>query len=233
MITSQENDKVCAAFVKAQSQFKSVPKTAVNPHFRSKYASLDDILAMAVPVLNANGLSLMQSVDGETISTTVFHESGQWISSGPMKLLIDKQNMQGMGSAITYGRRYSVASTLGIDSDEDDDGNGASNPPAARKPVAASASTPAAEAKKPTTGYDEKLNQSCEKWQDWKTPKGNTLGSIVEFNAPIEKKEAGLNTILSGLSAILDKVSSTAEAEIVERDIGFVKQAISALNKPF
>ena len=145
MNSSESITKISAALLKSQSEFKPVAKAATNPHFRSKYATLDDILGMAVPVLNANGLSIMQTVDGDSLGTMILHESGEWIDGGKVRLHIDKDNMQGLGSALTYARRYTLGALLGIATEDDDDGNGASTqPPLRNASPAATQTRPAA-----------------------------------------------------------------------------------------
>lgn len=125
-----EPSKLHAALVAAQSEMKNVPKTALNPHFKNRYATLDSILAMARPVLNKHKLAIVQGVnrvDGQPVLITSFaHESGESCQVSSLPLILDKQNMQSLGSAITYARRYAVGSALGITTDDDDDGNGAS-----------------------------------------------------------------------------------------------------------
>ena len=51
------------------------------------------------------------------------HTSGEWIETDPLGLKAEKQTAQGTGSAVTYGRRYSLSAALGISSEDDDDGN--------------------------------------------------------------------------------------------------------------
>ena len=120
---------IATALSKAQGLMASADFDAVNPHFKNKYASLASVVnACRVPMATW-GLSFTQSViEGEKgmhLETTVMHESGEWISS-LMPLYISKDDMQGLGSAITYAKRYALSAMLGIVADEDDDGNAAS-----------------------------------------------------------------------------------------------------------
>lgn len=106
-------------------------KDGNNPHFKSKYATLQSVVETCKPVLKKHGLAITQtfepSCDGISIITTLVHESGQYIS-GSLFLKPAKNDPQGYGSAITYGRRYAWAAILGMVADEDDDGNEASAP---------------------------------------------------------------------------------------------------------
>jgi hypothetical protein len=118
------------AFVTAQKGMESVKKASSNPAFKSKYADLSEVVEAVVPALNAAGIGVMQfpAFDGETVSiTTVFlHESGASVT-GTLGLRPSKFDPQGVGSATTYGRRYSLLAMTGT-APEDDDGNAASGP---------------------------------------------------------------------------------------------------------
>lgn len=118
--------KALAAF---QSEIQNPKNTADNPFYSSKYAPLHEVLNIARPLLAKHGLSVLQSPSGNgaeiTISSILMHSSGEWIEPDPLVLKADKPTAQGAGSAITYGRRYSISAILGISSEDDDDGNGA------------------------------------------------------------------------------------------------------------
>jgi len=126
---SENITNLAVALAKFQAEVTQPKKTATNPHFRSKYATLDEIINTVKPVLAKHGLSYMQSCGGDgeriTITTLLMHESGEWIESEPLVLKADKISPQGAGSAITYGRRYMLSAVLGVASEEDDDGNAA------------------------------------------------------------------------------------------------------------
>ena len=131
MNKSESIKNIAVALVKFQEEVKNPPKSADNPFFKSKYTTLDVIVDTIKPLLAKQGLSYIQSCggDGEKVSVTTFimHTSGEWIETDPLVLKADKATAQGAGSAITYARRYALAATLGIASDEDDDGNIASD----------------------------------------------------------------------------------------------------------
>jgi len=116
----------------AQSQFTSVPRNCENPYFKSKYADLGAIMDMAREPLSKNGLSVSQypsttESGWARVETVLMHESGEWTSS-TIDLKPAKSDPQGIGSAITYGRRYGVSAILGLATEDDDDGNKASSP---------------------------------------------------------------------------------------------------------
>lgn len=126
MIISEGKGDLFAAISNAQAEFTTVAKNATNPHFKSKFAPLDTIIEMIRPILPKHGLAVMQFTDiadaGIVVETVITHSSGQYIS-GALAMPVVKQDPQGYGSALTYGRRYALAAALGIVSDEDVDVN--------------------------------------------------------------------------------------------------------------
>lgn len=119
------------AFIQAQSNMEAITKENKNDAFKgSKYADLATVVAAIVPAMNKAGIAVLQSpaFDGEmvTITTTLLHESGATVTSD-LRLRPSKSDPQGVGSAITYGRRYSLLAVAGV-APEDDDGNAASGP---------------------------------------------------------------------------------------------------------
>ena len=143
MLTSEKTDKIIPAFIAAEHAVGAVKKTANNPHFKSKYADLEAVVDACSAALEANKLAIWQSVseDGARLVTRLYHESGQWME-GYTPLIIGKNDMQGLGSAYTYARRYGLMAALGI-APEDDDGNAATAKPAA--PITQAAVTSPAE----------------------------------------------------------------------------------------
>lgn len=130
---SESIAKIAAALVAFSADVKPIEKDGTNPHFRSEYATLDNIIDVTKPLLQKHGLTVMQfpGGDGEriTVRTMILHNSGEWIESEPLTLKAVKTDPQGAGSAITYGRRYSYAAALSLSLGDDDDGNAASTPP--------------------------------------------------------------------------------------------------------
>ena len=93
------------------------------------YASLDNIVEVITPLLKKHGLGFTQPLDGNSIKTILFHtKSGESIESTleiPQGVELKGMNQfQVLGSAITYLRRYSLASVLGLVTDEDTDAAG-------------------------------------------------------------------------------------------------------------
>lgn len=133
---------IAAAMVKAQKEFSPALKTSTNPHFRSRYVSLDGCVEAVIDALNNNGIFLMQKShdcdNGVKVETIFIHESGEELSGGILHVPAQKQDAQGYGSALTYARRYGLMAACGI-APEDDDGNAASaqahHPQAKPKPA--------------------------------------------------------------------------------------------------
>lgn len=122
---------IAKALVALQAEVRGLGKTAKNDHFKNTYAPLDEVMDAALPLLTKNKLSLMQwpiTVGTEHfLHSVLLHESGASMQSD-VRLLLTKQDPQGLGSALTYTRRQTVMAILGLSAkDEDDDGNKASN----------------------------------------------------------------------------------------------------------
>jgi hypothetical protein len=128
MNKSETLSKLAPALVKAQSAMAGATKSADNPFFKSKYANLEEVIRVVKTAFGDQGLSFVQfPISGEGtagVETIIMHESGEFISN-EFLLKCSKSDPQGMGSAITYARRYGLQSACGIPS-EDDDGNAAS-----------------------------------------------------------------------------------------------------------
>jgi hypothetical protein len=131
---------LAAALHKAQGKIKAALKDSTNPHFRSKYADLSSVVdAVKSPLLEC-GISFLQGVQdaegGVAVETMLLHTSGEWISS-TLRIPAVKQDAQGYGSAITYGRRYGLQAMCGVPA-EDDDGNAATASTGRITPIAGS-----------------------------------------------------------------------------------------------
>lgn len=153
------------AFVAAQKATEAVKKASTNPAFRSKYADLAGVVEAVVPALNDNGIAVMQSpaFDGDyvALTTVLLHESGSSVSS-TLRLRPSKMDPQGVGSAVTYARRYALLALSGA-APEDDDGNAASGPREKPEPFRDTVGRPrlsSAEAKR--QGLDETFKSELE-----------------------------------------------------------------------
>lgn len=118
---------IYAALAAAQMQMGKALKDSANPAFKSKYADLASVMDACMGALNGNGIAVFQpTVDDESgryVKTILAHVSGQTLECR-VPLIVQKNDMQGYGSAVTYARRYGLMSMAGI-APEDDDGNAA------------------------------------------------------------------------------------------------------------
>jgi hypothetical protein len=123
------------ALVAAQGEMPTVKKDEVNPHFNSRFMSLNGLIEATRPLLNKHGLALVQfpclhELGSPVLRTILIHGPTGERLEFETPLLVGTQNMQQLGSAITYARRYAWASLLGIAAEDDDDGNSAGTAPA-------------------------------------------------------------------------------------------------------
>jgi len=128
--TEQTND-LTAALVAFQQAFDkvSLKKDAKNPHLRNQYLSLDNIINTVRPLLADAGLTIVQDLAGEYLTTVIYHTSGQFRGSAmpfsPMSGNKGTNALQELGGGITYAKRYALSAALCISVDSDDDGQSA------------------------------------------------------------------------------------------------------------
>lgn len=124
MNRSESIVKIATALVKAQGNMSNATKGSSNPFFKSRYADLNSIREACIPVLNENGISVLQPttvIDGKLyVETLLLHESGEFIS-GVYEVVVGKANdPQALGAAISYSRRYGLQSMVNIGAEDDD-----------------------------------------------------------------------------------------------------------------
>lgn len=178
---------------KALSEFQAkcplIKKDASNPFFKSKYAPLDSILPIVLPLLKEVGLVISQIPDGNSLKTIIAHIDSGEVLEGTAELILDKQNPQGHGSAITYMRRYALVAMLGLNTDEDDDGNKASTPT------------------KPVNNFDKGLDEDL---------KVQILSEFKRLDPTLDKlvikewvkEKTGLDLIPKNFSTVLNKLKT-------------------------
>jgi hypothetical protein len=147
MNKSESVKEIAPAFLAAQMKMQPAPKDAKNPHFNSKYSDYESVVTAVRGPLNECDIAFMQPVRvtdaGVEIETVLMHKSGEFYSE-TLTVPLTRRDAQGVGSAISYGKRYGLQSMCGLPS-ADDDGNEASAPngngqrrtqPPPRKPAA-------------------------------------------------------------------------------------------------
>lgn len=135
--SSEQLGKIAPALLKVQQSLEAIAKTGNNPHFRSSFATVNDVLEAVKEPCNKNGIIILQMpaegqvwplAQGEAIlvlnlTTRLLHSSGEYIEA-TASIPLAKSDPQGFGSALTYGRRYALQAALGLQA-EDDDAEGA------------------------------------------------------------------------------------------------------------
>jgi hypothetical protein len=122
----EKKQTIYAKLHAAKLEIGKVAKTATNPHFKKSYADLNSLIAAVEPILLEKGLLLLQPIKEARVFSIIIDAS----SSESIESYIDLPTgatPQGMGSAITYYRRYTLQSLLSLQA-VDDDGHGATNP---------------------------------------------------------------------------------------------------------
>lgn len=127
MMTNAENMEAVVAFNKAQANMGKAIKDGKNPFLNNSYATLEAVQNAVFPAFQAEGFAILQcggaDEHGQYVSTILHHSSGHLFQS-KVYLELKKGDMQSVGSAITYARRYGLTMITGVPV-TDDDGNAA------------------------------------------------------------------------------------------------------------
>lgn len=211
---SESIQAISGSLVAFHSAIRAIAKDSVNPAYKSKFASLESITETVRPVLAKNGLALVQgggvpisdetgAVTAVSVETMLVHESGEWISNG-VTMPLDKATAQGVGSAVTYGRRYGLSALLALTTDEDDDGAKASERPA-RQPNSSGSVMKIGKSKgKPLSEVDERDLESAVAWAR-KTDAKKFDGPIGEMESEIARRQMELGTTPANLDRLLQE----------------------------
>ena len=164
MEKSETIGNLTLALSKVQAQLRPAKENSKNPFFKSNYADLGSVWDSVRALLSENELSIIQMpTDVGGLTTILSHSSGEYLSS--TMYIPSKEDAHGVGSAISYARRYALASFVGVVTG-DDDGNGAiksNNPPSAK-----------------TTTPKPKPKLSSEQYKAMMTAIEQGKGSVVE-----------------------------------------------------
>lgn len=127
-MTKQQHKNIYIALAAAQSEMGPLVKGSNNPHFKSKYADLADLVTAVRGPLNNNGIAffhcIIRTEAGQDMRTVLMHGESETSIECDVPLIVSKNDMQGMKSATTYAKRVGLESVTGIAAD-DDDGNAA------------------------------------------------------------------------------------------------------------
>jgi len=199
---------------KALGQFQysvgTIKKDATNPFFKSKYATLENIIEHITDPLAKNKLTFSQFPDGAGLTTILMHESGEWMKATMPLHMGSKPQEQ--GSALTYARRYALSAVLGLAVDEDDDGNEASKPsqaaktaPQATKPAQTVKATAPAITNAQQAGKD-RIKAALAHLGEPNDTQGEVVAAVL--------KHTGLQLQLANLDTIGDKLWAKVENTI-------------------
>jgi hypothetical protein len=141
---------VFVALAAAQAEMEAVRKGSVNPAFKSRYADLSDVMQAVLPALNRHGLALFHTMDlardQPAMVTVLSHGESDTQIECPVPLIVVKNDMQGMKSAITYAKRIGAESVTGTAPDDDDGNAAVAAAPRREEPRRAPPSEPARDA---------------------------------------------------------------------------------------
>ena len=131
MKTSESIKQIAEALVSAQKEIRFAVKDSTNPHYKSKYANINSVIDAVKAPLNNNNIAILQSLSPSDdnklhLTTRLIHSSGEWIEDTAV-CPIQKQDPQGLGSAISYIRRYSLSAMCAVYADDDDGQSAALN----------------------------------------------------------------------------------------------------------
>lgn len=189
---SEHINELAASLAVAHKSFKAVKKNSVNPYFKSKYADLEAIIDATDKALAEQGVVPVQSPlakgDKAGVTTMLIHTSGQWMRAD-LLLPVAKGDAQGIGSAITYARRYSLQSFLNVAAEADDDANAA----AGKESEAKAATMP-----KPPKKEAKPNGEDSFKLKFWRTAKAkgksdDEIRNIIGFLGYEHTEEIPLN----------------------------------------
>ena len=245
MQKSESIAELAGALAKAQGEMAAAKKDSANPFYHSRYADLAQIVEAIRKPLSDNGLAISQLVqpdaEAAVIETILMHQSGEWLSS-TIHLRPVKTDPQGIGSAITYARRYALGAIVGLATEEDDDAesamgrDGSKSKPKPTKTSTAPQKTPprasseaSAYKKPPAASFTEQLKTfwGSLKQLGWTPEKVHErLGikslktdwlekgrTLQEAYAEVTKKKPAESTLTRDeASVVLERMDSTWEA---------------------
>lgn len=127
------NTKFLQRLSDLKSELGKISKDATNPFFKSKYFDVNSLLEHIEPLCQKNKLVLLQPIRNDEVFTQIIDvETGDMIESGiKLPAITDPQKI---GSAITYYRRYSLQSLLGLQAEDDDANKASGKTPTKSKP---------------------------------------------------------------------------------------------------
>ena len=179
--------------------------TGTNPHYKSEYAPLDEVIKAVKEPLNKNGIFFLQKVylaeNGQCVETE-FHGHGAVVKGGKVYVVADKRTPQGYGSALTYAKRYSLQTACGLPTGDDDDGNEAEKETVKKDTVIEEIDMEVEESKVESDNTVEYTNEELVIWKDetvgWLS-QAKTDDELVKFYKDNKGKFDGLKKYHNGM----------------------------------
>lgn len=174
---------ISTALLAAQTAMQNAVKAGNNPYFKSKYADLNSVREACQPLLNANGIIILQPTvqkEGKSyVRTLLVHAaSGEWISSDTEIIASKPNDPQAAGSGLTYARRYGLQALVSLGADDDDGEKAMARSAPVAKAVAASGGTASLDALASIVANEAKPTSS------FKKPRSNGSAAKTEASAP-------------------------------------------------
>lgn len=200
---SESIKELAAALAKTQSKIFGAAKSETNPFFKSNYADLASVWEAIRQPMTDNGISVSQLTDTENehtyVTTILMHSSGEWLAS-TLRVANQKNDAQSIGSAITYARRYSLASMLCVPQ-IDDDGE----------------ATMHREDPKPSKKDANELLRTIEKKANANKPIVTPQNVVSTIVAAVEKKPAGSDYAQKAIAKIAECKTQTELNAIIDK----------------
>jgi hypothetical protein len=212
---SETLGEIAPALVSALAEIGGAKKGKVNPQFKSRYADLESVILASKDILAENGLALVQfptdCVGGVLHLETVFiHKSGEWIGA-EMGIALGKIDPQGVGSALTYARRYAQMAALNMPA-VDDDGEAAMGRRGI-SPEPAGPDFPGAEGVKGRSSYAVKKEDGGARFNEIKA-EIEGLTSMTEVGLFIKERTAEITTVPESWRKVLRETLQEQERVI-------------------
>jgi len=203
MNKSESIKSLAGALSQAQAEMPAVKFNAINPFLKNKYADLGAVIDTSKSILAKHGLSVSQLVESQDnkigVTTILMHNSGEWLESTCWLELGEergKSNAQVAGSIITYLRRYSLASILGMYADEDSDGNKPDKQDNKVKPVSHNVNNPVIPDSSLVAEAVAEGGEVVEQSHDWENmTKGELAGRLNEYTKRLKTNPKDEDTL--------------------------------------
>ena len=244
MKTSEQTGELMKALASVQPKMVVAAFDSENPHFRSKYAGLSAVREVA-GALNEVGIAIVQDPQVvrrewkagedclalvEVIVTTRLQLGEQWIESS-LALRPAKDDPHGVGSAITYARRYTLSSIVGMAADADDDANAATvpdgKPPAEKKTEKKQAETKEAAPKAAPLASDEQRAEVKSLFSALGLSDGQKANALVKYKITSLEKMTAASA--EAILAPMRKAKAKKDAEAPKLDRTQIDAALGVL----